>query len=303
MREKEPRKETIGKEELFFLCHPGAEEIFSGYGLTTQPGRNDLLVGLLMVDRPRPADPEWLKRVENSFGEIQLVVMTAAGERGIACQMEIEQESLHHVRRFPSGKATAIQTALKPLLENPPKPAFTLYWEKEARLWHSEFASSTELPREIKEVFERVGYGCLAVETNIGVVHICHTADADIEGFADQPVLYQWRLIKMPTAPLIRLELTILDQPNKPFEFESFLNVTEEDQARVLAQLANQDQLYLAFYGDHLTHRFTKIVRQDRQQWQHLDELADEATRYWDQLPPNQRDFDQAKAEFMRRFA
>jgi hypothetical protein len=34
-----------------------------------------------------------------------------------------------------------------------------------------------ELPEEIRQVFEGFGYGCLAAETNIGVVHICHAAD------------------------------------------------------------------------------------------------------------------------------
>jgi hypothetical protein len=80
------------------------------------------------------------------------------------------------------------------------------------------------------------------------------------------------------------------------------LNVTEEDQARVLAQLAGQDQLYLAFYGDDLSHRFTKIINHDRQQWQYLDELIAEALDYWRQIPPEQRDFDRAKAQFMQRF-
>jgi len=58
MHEREPQKETIGKGELFFLWHPGTEEIFSGYGLTTQAGSAEILVGLLMVDRPHPADPQ-----------------------------------------------------------------------------------------------------------------------------------------------------------------------------------------------------------------------------------------------------
>jgi hypothetical protein len=141
----------------------------------------------------------------------------------------------------------------------------------------------------------------MAAETNIGVVHVCHAADSDIEGFANKPVSYQWQLVKMPTAPLIRLELTILDRPSNPYRFESFLNVAEEDQARVLAQLAGQDQLYLAFYGDDLTHRFAKIVNHDRQQWQYLDELVAEALEHWHEIPAEQRDFDKAKAEFMRR--
>ena len=69
-----------------------------------------------------------------------------------------------------------------------------------------------------------------------------------------------------------------------------------------LPQLANQEQFYLAFYGDDLAHRFTKVVEHDRQQWQYLDELMAEAHTYWDQIPPEQRDFDRAKAEFMRRY-
>lgn len=93
-----------------------------------------------------------------------------------------------------------------------------------------------------------------------------------------------------------------MDNPFNPFRFESFLNVAQEDQARVLAQLASQDRLYLAFYGDDLNHRFTKIVDHDGQQWQYLDELVAEATDYWESIPPERRDFDQAKAEFMRRF-
>jgi hypothetical protein len=85
MGEREPVKETIGKGEIFFLCHSGTEKIFSGYGLTVEPGRKDYLVGLLIIDRPKPADPEWLKEIEVIFGEYQLVAMTASGERGIAC--------------------------------------------------------------------------------------------------------------------------------------------------------------------------------------------------------------------------
>jgi hypothetical protein len=130
--------------------------------------------GLLMVDRPYPADPGWLAEVEATFGECHLVAMTPAGERGIACQMQIEPDSLPHLRRFPGEKTAAIQRALEPLLEHPPKPAFTLRWDEEARAWCSRFAPLAKLPGQIREVFERTGYGCLAAEANAGVVHVCH---------------------------------------------------------------------------------------------------------------------------------
>jgi hypothetical protein len=148
------------------------DECFSGCGLTMQPGTEELLVGLLMIDRPRPADRAWLAEVETTFGEYELVAMTPAGERGIACQMQIEPESLPHLRRFSNDKAAAIATALQPLLLNPPRPVFTLRWDEESRNWRSDFAAIAELPEEIRQVFEGFGYGCLAAETNTRVVHV-----------------------------------------------------------------------------------------------------------------------------------
>ena len=72
----------------------------------------------------------------------------------------------------------------------------------------------------------------------------------------------------MPRAPLIRLKLFILDRPENPYRFESFLNVATEDQLQVLIQPANQEQLFLAFYGDWLNHRFTGVIEQGKQKWQ-----------------------------------
>ena len=302
MTERETGKEIVGKGELLFLTHPGSDETFSGYGLPARPGSPDLLVGLLMIDRPGPADQQWLEQVESAFGECELVPMTASGERGIVCEMQIEPDSLPHLRSFPSEKAAAIASALEPLVDNPPGPVFTLHWDEESRMWRSRLAASPELPGELRDLFRRFGHGCLAAETNVGVVHVCHTTDQNVEGFKGKPVVYQWQLIEMPTAPLIRLDLVILDNPAAPYKFESFLNLADADQASILAQLANQDRLQLAFYGDDLTYRFTRTIVHDRQQWQYIDELVSEAVGYWDQLSPEERDFDRAKAEFMRGF-
>jgi hypothetical protein len=53
-----------GRDELHFLWHPETEDVFSGDGLVTGKGFKDYLVGILMVDRPRPADPEWLEEAK-----------------------------------------------------------------------------------------------------------------------------------------------------------------------------------------------------------------------------------------------
>ena len=116
--------------------------------------REELII-LLQPDFParEPRDGE------ATYGECRLVPMTAAGERGIACQMQIEPHDLPWPRRYPGGKAAAMRTALKPLLEDPPRPVFFLPWDEEARLWCSRFFVTEEVPSEIGEVFERTGIG------------------------------------------------------------------------------------------------------------------------------------------------
>ena len=141
MGEREKGKEVIGRGELFFLSHPGREEIFSGYGLTVEEGSKGKLVGILMVDRPRPVDREWLRQVERSFGEYQLVPMTRTGERGIVCRMKIEKESISLLRRYFTEKTSAIKTALSPLLDEPPNPFFVLRWHNKRALWQSRIAN------------------------------------------------------------------------------------------------------------------------------------------------------------------
>lgn len=177
MGEREPKKETTVRGELYFLWHPETEDVFSGYGLTVDEDRKDRLAGILMVDRPYPADPKWLQDIKDAYGECHLLPMTASGERGLACQMQIADESLHHLRRLPSDKSRAIQKALEPLLEELPAPKLRLRFNQETCLWESKFAGVNELPSEIQEVFEKTGYGCLAAETNIGIIHVCHASD------------------------------------------------------------------------------------------------------------------------------
>lgn len=252
-----------------------------------------------MVDRPRPVDPDWLQEVERTYGEYQLLKMAATGERGIACQMQIEPESRVHLKRIPTAKSDAIAKALKPLTENLPNPLFSLWWDKDIRQWRSLMTAQMELPTENREVFERTGYGCLAAETSRGVIHICHAADVDIAGFPHKPIKYRWQLIKMVAAPRIRLEVRIFDRTENPYRFESFLNIAEEDQARVLYELAGQDRLYLTFYGDRLDYQYTKEVAHGEQQWQKIDEIAIEAINYLLKIPEERRDFDQAKIDFI----
>lgn len=300
MEEREPQSERLSRGELLCLYHPGTNDIFSGYGLVMADDQPGHLTGILMVDRPFPADPTWLERIYDAYGACDLVPMTARGERGLVCQMHIEPDSLQHLRRFAPSIGQPLQEALHPLLEEPPAPALALRWDEERRVWLSEMVVRNDLPPAVHEVFERSGYGCLAVESSRGIVHVCHASDDDIDNFIDRPVEARWDLIEMPTAPLVRLELLVYDDPRDPFCFESFLNVAAPDQLGVLAELAGQEELYLAFYGDDLTYRYTAVLAHGEGQWQRLDDIIARAELYWQSLPDEARDFDRAKALYMR---
>ena len=158
-----------------------------------------------------------------------------------------------------------------------------------------------ELPSGLRDVFRHSGYGCAAFATHDEIIHACHASDKDIEGFYDQPVLYQWQLVKMSTAPLLRLELVILDRPENPYQFESFLNVGDGAQKGILTHLIQQDRLQLAFYDYILSYRYTKLLPHGESQQAKLQNLAAQAWAYWLNLPPSERDFDLAKASFTER--
>jgi hypothetical protein len=130
---------SVSINGLYFLWHPGTQDLFSGYGRAVQPGRKDHLVGLLMVDRPQPVDQDWLAAVKARFGGYELYAMTARKERGIACQMWIGKQSLPYFWQFEAPLAREITQALTPLLQEPPRPRFRMHWNPALRLWTSEF--------------------------------------------------------------------------------------------------------------------------------------------------------------------
>lgn len=163
-------------------------------------------------------------------------------------------------------------------------------------------ATNGDLPPELRVVFAQSGPGCITAETNLGVVHVCHAADRDMAGFLNAPVWYRWELALLPPAPVLRLNLAIVDQPHNPYHYESFLNIGDEDQARILTTLLTQERLYFPFYGADFGHRFTKVVPHQAEQRAQLGGLVRQAAAHWQAIPRDQRNFDRAKAMFQRCF-
>jgi hypothetical protein len=94
------------RHALLFLWHPGTNDLFSGYGLVVAPAH---LVGLLLVDRPKSVDPNWLATIERTFGSSQLTAMTTGGVRGLVCQMRIAEASMHYLRVLAQAQQVCYQ--------------------------------------------------------------------------------------------------------------------------------------------------------------------------------------------------
>jgi hypothetical protein len=124
---------------LRYLSHPGTEDTFSGYGLTLAPAH---LVGVLMIDRPEPADPAWLAALAETFGGYALTAMTQSGERGLICQMHIAAASVSYLKARDSPLTEAIRTALLPLLDELPLVTLSLTWYPWRRFWVSNIIRS-----------------------------------------------------------------------------------------------------------------------------------------------------------------
>lgn len=298
--EGENHKEGIGRGQLCFLAHPGTE-IFSGYGLTTQEGRRDRLVGLLMVDRPQPVDPTWLNQVEQTYGDYQLEPMTATGERGILTQMRIDPESVPLLQQLPNAQTGELRQALTPMLEELPAPILKLSWSKEQKMWQSRLWVG--LPPALQALFERSGAGCFAAERGDTVTFVTHASSRDIASFRDAQVMWRWELIPMPTAPLIRFRGAILDDPNAPYFLEHFLNVDDRAQARTLSLLAQQEQITFEFYGDEYEYAYPKQLPQPQRMRVALQKIVRQAIQHYGDIRPERRNFDLAKAMFQQQFS
>lgn len=298
--ENQPSHEQIGHGQLYFLSHADSE-LFSGYGLTTQEGRKDHLIGLVMVDRPYPVDPKWLAEIRRLYGDYQLLPMTVRGERGLLAQLRIASESLPLLERFSHPITQDFTRVLKPLLDAPTAPILKLSWDEEKSLWASQFWLG--LPAALQELFAKTGEGCLAVEReDMTAAFVTHAADADIEQFRDAQVLYQWELIAMPSAPLIRYRAAILDDPIAPYRLEHFLNVGDPDQARCLSFLVNQAELSFDFYGADFEYSYSKKVDHPEGMRRRLAQMVRSAIQLYGEIPIGERDFDRAKAAFQRMF-
>jgi hypothetical protein len=133
----------MSHKPLYFLTHEGNPGIFSGYGIPLKEGEKSPLVGMLMIDRPVKCPPEYLDRLNETFGDIEVAPMTSKGDRGIYTQMRIEDPlSLSLLR---DDLYNSVAGSIADILNRSvglgfmPKPRLKVRWSGEQQLWVSEF--------------------------------------------------------------------------------------------------------------------------------------------------------------------
>jgi hypothetical protein len=156
-----------------------------------------------------------------------------------------------------------------------------------------------ELPPELAAFLKTQAYACLTHPTDQGTVLIIKVPAHEIQSVRGTiPIRMAHELYEHPAAPVIRLRLTLYDQPATPLALETFINVEDPQQQDDFAALATQTQLPMLCYDEQLRHRLTKVlVLRDPTG---VFDILQAANRLLAAIPPEQVNFDQAKADVLR---
>src|SRR6266508_849751 len=121
------------------------------------------------------------------------------------------------------------------------------------------------LPPELAEFLRNKDIACLMQGTDQGTAFVIKLASRDIESARGTvPIHLRHELYAHPTAPVIRTNLRIYDQPNTSLALETFTNIEDELQRSDFAGLAQQEALLLLFYSSFASLRYRNPVRHCR---------------------------------------
>lgn len=155
------------------------------------------------------------------------------------------------------------------------------------------------LPPDLAEFLRGQEYACLTQATDVGTVFVVKAPRRDIASVQGRvPIGMRYELYQHPQAPVIRIVTKIYDQSDRPLALETFVNVQDEQQRADFAALANQDELYILFYDETLTHQLSKGVGNPNKEA--VGQIVATADRLAAAIPAARFDFDRAKADVMR---
>lgn len=155
------------------------------------------------------------------------------------------------------------------------------------------------LPPELAEAFRGQRYACVTVATDQGTALFIKAPALEISRIPSPvPIRLQHFLYQHPAAPVIRMLLTIYDQPSSPLAMDTFINVEDGQQRAEYAALADQERIPLLFHDEGLRRRRGITVGNgSREEVRRIVRMADTLLS---QIPRERFDFDRAKADVLR---
>lgn len=161
-----------------------------------------------------------------------------------------------------------------------------------------ETEATSPLPPALADFLRDREYACVTQATDKGTAFVVKAPAYDIQSIRGRvPISLSHELYAHPSAPVVRIVLTIYDQPDRPLALEPFINVEDSQQARDFAALAKQEEAYLLFYDEQLRHRLTKGI--PLRGAEIIADILTEANSLLPSIPKEQFDFDKAKAAVM----
>lgn len=155
---------------------------------------------------------------------------------------------------------------------------------------------------ELAEFLQDYEYACVTQATDQGTVFVLKAPAIDIASSRGQvPIHITHGLYMHEAAPVIRIVLTLVDDPTSPLAFETFVNVADGQQRTDYAALMTQDTLLLLFYDESLTHRLSKRV-QNRSR-DELPVMLSKADAEIAIIGQDMVDFEVAKSAIMKRIS
>jgi len=153
----------------------------------------------------------------------------------------------------------------------------------------------TLIPPELSELLKSTDYACITQSTSIGTAMVIKIPRVEIDSVRGTiPIHIRHELYTHPLAPVIRMVLTLHDQPDQPLALETFINIADDQQRADFAALVSQEQLPLLFYDEAVSHQLSKVIALTNQEA--LAAILSHANDYLSKIPQEHFNFDMAKA-------
>jgi hypothetical protein len=157
----------------------------------------------------------------------------------------------------------------------------------------SEF-EAVALPPELCEFLALRDRACLTIPTDDGTVIVAKTPTADIDSCRGRvKILVSQELFNTSHGPVLRLLLTIHDQPERPLCLEAFCNIADPSQFAEYQDLLSRPVLRVLFYDEQVVHRLSKLIPQPLDNT--TKSLLPTALKLLKRTAPDMLDYDKAK--------